>query len=58
MSIKRGEIEGVKRGGDSSRKNPENYYTCAECGQSVFMGDLGEVFHHEDLGHKPIELDG
>lgn len=42
---------------DSSRDNPENSYICAECGQSVFMGDLAEVFHHEEKGHKQW-LDG
>ncbi len=32
----------------------ENYYTCTDCGQSVDMRDLGQVFHHEESGHKPL----
>ena len=35
----------------------EHFYVCAVCGQAVDMRDLGEVFHHETPGHKPIELD-
>ena len=44
-------------GGDSDSYNPENYYICVDCGQSVYMGDLGAVFHHEMEGHKPITPD-
>jgi hypothetical protein len=35
----------------------ENYYICKACGQSVDMRDLGQVFHHEQKDHKPLELD-
>lgn len=44
-------------GKDSSRDNLDNYYECEHCGQSVFMGDLGEVAHHEKPNHEPI-MDG
>lgn len=40
---------------------PENelnhFYTCAACGQSVDMRDLGQVFHHEENGHEPVDMD-
>lgn len=42
---------------DSSRGNPDNYIECSDCGQSVYMGDLAEVFHHEEEGHEKW-LDG
>lgn len=35
----------------------ENFYICADCGQAVDMRDLGQVFHHEDIGHEPVDLD-
>lgn len=35
----------------------EHFYVCAACGQAVDMRDLGQVFHHEDVGHKPLNLD-
>ena len=58
MSIELDKHIGQRNDGlDSSRDNPDNYITCAECKQSIFMGDLGEVFHHEDPGHKPIRHD-
>lgn len=34
-----------------------HFYTCAACGQAVDKRDLGQVFHHEDLGHEPITAD-
>lgn len=46
-------IKGQRVGGPSKNELGD-YYTCAECGQSVFMGDLGEVLHHEEPGHKPL----
>ena len=32
----------------------EHFYVCKACGQAVDMRRLGDVFHHEDKGHKPI----
>ncbi len=29
-------------------------YRCMGCGQRVDARDLGQVFHHETAGHKPI----
>ncbi len=31
-----------------------HFYVCAACGQAVDMRDLGQVFHHEEDGHKPL----
>lgn len=49
-------IIGHRVGGDSQNES-DGYYVCKECGQSVFMGDLGAVFHHEEDGCEPIDLD-
>ena len=35
----------------------EHFYVCAACGQAVDKRDLGQVFHHEEVGHKPLQLD-
>lgn len=32
------------------------FYTCQSCGQSVDMSNLGQVFHHEESGHKPLPV--
>jgi hypothetical protein len=32
----------------------EHFYICEECGQSVDKRDLGEVLHHEELGHEKL----
>lgn len=34
----------------------EHFYVCAACGQAVDKRDLGQVFHHEDAGHEPLQL--
>lgn len=34
----------------------EHFYVCAMCGQAVDMRDLGQVFHHEERGHEPLQL--
>ena len=34
----------------------DNYYICDDCGQAVDMRKLGEVFHHEGAGHKPLPV--
>jgi hypothetical protein len=34
----------------------ENYYICDECGQSVDKRLLGEVFHHEEVGHERLPV--
>jgi hypothetical protein len=49
-------VVGQRKGGDPEDER-ENFYTCAACGQAVDMRDLGQVFHHEDAGHEPIDLD-
>lgn len=49
-------IFGVRVGGEPANE-AEHFYTCAACGQAVDMRDLGQVFHHEEDGHKPIPLD-
>lgn len=45
------------REGPPVQDESEHFYQCAACGQAVDMRDLGQVFHHEDPGHKPIPLD-
>lgn len=35
----------------------EHFFVCAACGQAVDMRDLGQVFHHEEQGHKALQLD-
>lgn len=35
----------------------EHFYVYAACGQAVNMRDLGQVFHHKDVGCKPLGLD-
>lgn len=34
----------------------DNFYTCKACGQCVDMRNLGQVFHHEESGHKPLSI--
>jgi len=50
-------IIGKREGGDPENEL-DNFYKCGECGQSVDKRDLGQVFHHEENGHKPINLNG
>jgi hypothetical protein len=40
-----------------SLEEHEHFYVCRACGQAVDMRDLGQVFHHEDAGHEPLQLD-
>jgi len=47
-------IIGHRVGGDPENEN-DNFYICAACGQAVDCRDLGQVFHHEELGHEPID---
>lgn len=49
-------IKGNRQGGDPENEF-DNFYKCKACGQSVDMRDLGQVFHHEDKGHEPIDLE-
>jgi len=45
-----GTIEGPEPENES-----DHFYVCKKCGQSVDMRDLGQVFHHEEKGHEPID---
>lgn len=49
-------IIGQRVGGDPENEL-DNFYTCRACGQSVDMRDLGQVFHHEEKGHEPVDFD-
>lgn len=49
-------IIGVREGGAPDNEL-DNFYECKACGQSVDMRDLGQVFHHDELNHKPIDMD-
>jgi len=64
MSIPRGKYMGTRVGKDPDHKlkanqetDPENYYECDVCKQSVYMGDLGQVFYHETPEHEPMKFD-
>ena len=46
-----------RRVGGEPKSELEHFYTCPECGQSVDMRDPGQVLHHEQPGHKPIDPD-
>jgi hypothetical protein len=50
-------IVGVRIDGPPVTSEADHFYVCDACGQAVDMRDLGQVFHHEDVGHKPIPLD-
>lgn len=32
----------------------EHFMRCGRCGQMFDMRDLGQVFHHEEVGHEPL----
>ena len=49
-------IVGTRIGGEPSDECL-HFFTCAACGQAVDMRDLGQVFHHEELNHDPIQVD-
>lgn len=34
----------------------DHFYQCIACGQMVDMRDFGQVFNHEEDGHKPHDL--
>jgi hypothetical protein len=35
-----------------------HFMICPECGQAFDMRKLGDVFHHDEPGHKPLPTDG
>lgn len=43
--------------GPEPENEADHFYVCKACGQAVDMRDLGQVFHHEDAGHEPIDFD-
>ncbi len=49
-------VTGHRVGGDPENEM-DNFYECKACGQSVDMRELSQVFHHEDPGHEPIDMD-
>jgi hypothetical protein len=46
-------IVGKRIGGEPANE-AEHFYECAACGQAVDKRQLGDVFHHEEPGHKPL----
>lgn len=46
-----------KREGKEPENELDHFITCASCGQSIDMRDLGQVFHHEGEGHERIDID-
>jgi hypothetical protein len=51
--IKPGQIIGRRIGSDPEDEC-DHFFNCATCGQAVDMRDLGQVVHHEILGHNPL----
>jgi hypothetical protein len=45
------------RDGPQPENEADHFYVCAQCGQAVDMRDLGQVIHHEQPQHEPIDLD-
>ena len=35
----------------------DHFCLCNVCGQAIDRRDLGQVFHHDEPGHKPIQVD-
>jgi hypothetical protein len=54
--MKPGEIIGTRVGGEPANE-ADHFFKCKACGQAVDMLDLGQVFHHEEDDHKPLELE-
>lgn len=42
-----------EHGNEMECAEEDHFYTCSACGQAVDMRDLGDVFYHEEPGHKP-----
>lgn len=34
----------------------DHFIVCAACGQAIDCRRLGDVFHHEEPGHKPLPV--
>jgi hypothetical protein len=56
MKVQPGEIIGTRVGGEPANET-DHFFKCKACGQAVDMRDLGQVFHHEEDDHKPLELE-
>jgi hypothetical protein len=46
----------AKRLGDEPADEAAHFYICKACGQAVNKRKLGDVFYHEEPGHRPIPL--
>jgi tRNA(Ile2) C34 agmatinyltransferase TiaS len=46
-----------KRSGGKAESEGDHFFKCRACGQPFDMRDLGQVFHHEEEGHEPIDLE-
>jgi hypothetical protein len=57
MKPKPGEIIGTRVGGEPANE-ADHFFVCKACGQAVDRRDLGQVFHHEEDDHKPLQLEG
>lgn len=49
-------IKGRALGRKAKGSIREHYEICPECGQAIDLRDLGEVFHHNEPGHKPLRV--
>jgi hypothetical protein len=56
MNPELSKFPGVRIGGDPTNE-ADHFFVCKACGQAVDMRDLGQVFHHEEDDHKPLELE-
>ena len=45
-----------KRAGGEPANEAEHFYACEECGQTVDMRKLGDVFYYEEPGHTPVPM--
>lgn len=51
-------IVGHRADGTEPTDEAAHFYVCEACGQAVDMRDLGQVFHHEDVGHTQHDIEG
>lgn len=55
--LHRDELNAIKskRVGEEPENEAIHFYVCASCGQAVDKRRLGDVFHHEQQDHEPID---
>lgn len=43
---------------DPVEREEDHFFVCPECGQTVDYRKLGDVFYHDEPGHKPLHSVG